>query len=151
MSTQGDGATWFAFFLKTLAEQAGDAARRACRLHDLRSEMRQRVAAPRASALLPLLVDQLFLSPAITIAAAQDVLHVTHRWASQSVDKLCEAGILAETAPAGRTRLFIAPEIIREIEGAARRHDLRAACVERRHRDALLIAGRSQAASAEVR
>lgn len=120
VSTHGDWAGWFSFFLEVIAEQARDATRRAYRLHDLRAEMRQRVAAPRASGLLPLLVDQLFLSPAVTIGAAQEILKVTHRWASQSVDKLCAVGILQEVTPAGRTRLFIAPEILREIEGLPR-------------------------------
>lgn len=117
VSTHGDWVGWISFFLEVIAEQARDATRRAYRLHDLRSEMRQRVAAPRASALLPLLVDQLFLSPAITIVAAQRILGVTHRWATQSIEKLCDAGILAELRPAGRTRVFIAPEIVRAIEG----------------------------------
>jgi Fic family protein len=117
VSTHGDWPGWFRFFLEVVGEQARDATRRAYRLHELRSDMRQRVAAPRASALLPLLVDQLFLSPAVTIGTAQQVLGVTHRWASQSIDKLCDAGILQETAPAGRTRMFIAPQILREIEG----------------------------------
>lgn len=79
--------------------------------------MRQRVAAPRASALLPLLVDQLFQAPAVTIGVVRQVLGVTHRWASQTIDKLCEVGILQEVPSAGRTRLFIAPEVIRAIEG----------------------------------
>lgn len=117
VSTHGDWAGWFGFFLEVVAEQASDATRRAYRLHDLRTEMRQHVATPRASALLPLLIDQLFRSPALTIAMAQDILGVTHRWASQTIDKLCEAGILRESVPAGRTRLFIAPQILREIEG----------------------------------
>jgi hypothetical protein len=62
------------------------------------------------------MVDQLFLAPAVTIAAAQEVLGVTHRWASQTIDKLCAAGVLQEVAPAGRARLFIAPDILRAIE-----------------------------------
>jgi hypothetical protein len=78
--------------------------------------MRQRIAAPRASALLPVLVDHLFQTPALTISTVMEVLGVTHRWASQTVDKLTDVGILRGTGP-GRARLFIAPEVLRAIEG----------------------------------
>ena len=70
-------------------------------MYDLRTEMRQRVAAPGASALLPVLVDQLFQTPAFNITIVMDVLGVTHRWASQTVDKLIEAAILREVPGPG--------------------------------------------------
>jgi Fic family protein len=117
VSTQGDWDGWFRFFLEVIEQQARDAATRAYRLYDLRTEMRRRVAAPRASALLPVLVDQLFQTPALTISIAMDVLTVTHRWASQTIDKLIEAAILQEVPGPGRARLFIAPEVLRAIEG----------------------------------
>ena len=117
VSTHGDWDGWFSFFLEVIERQARDAATRAYRMYDLRTEMRQRVAAPRASALLPVLVDQLFQTPALTITIVMDVLGVTHRWASQTVDKLIEAAILREVPGPGRARLFIAPEVLRAIEG----------------------------------
>ena len=117
VSTHGDWDGWFSFFLEVIERQARDAATRAYRMYDLRTEMRQRVAAPRASALLPVLVDQLFQTPALTITIVMDVLGVTHRWASQTVDKLIEAAILREVPGPGRARLFIAPEGLRAIEG----------------------------------
>jgi len=117
VSTHGDWDGWFSFFLEVVEQQARDAAKRAYRLYDLRTEMRHRVAAPRASALLPVLVDQLFQSPALTISIAMEVLGVTHRWASQTIEKLIEAKILSEVPASGRARLFIAPEVLRAIEG----------------------------------
>jgi hypothetical protein len=79
--------------------------------------MRRRVAAPRASALLPVLVDQIFQTPALTISVVMQILGVTHRWASQTIDKLIEAKILCEVPGQGRARLFVAPEVLRAIEG----------------------------------
>ena len=117
VSTHGDWTAWFSFFLEVIEKQARDAAERAYRLYDLRTEMRHRVAVPRSSALLPVLVDQLFQTPALTIGTAMQVLGVTHRWASQTIDKLIEAKILREVPGAGRTRLFMAPEVLRTIEG----------------------------------
>ncbi len=117
VSTHGDWRGWFSFFLEVIEQQARDAGNRAQRLHDLRKEMRQRVATARASALLPVLVDQLFQTPAITINLAKDVLGVTHRAASLNVDKLIAAKILREVPSSSRTRVFIASEVINAIEG----------------------------------
>jgi len=117
VSTHGDWDGWFSFFLEVIERQARDAVKRAYRLYDLRTEMRRRVAAPRASALLPMLVDQLFQTPALTISVAMTVLGVTHRWASQTIEKLIEAEILREVPGQGRPRLFTAPDVLRAIEG----------------------------------
>lgn len=46
-----------------------------------------------------------------------DVLGVTHRWASQTVDKLTGAAILRAVPGPGRARLLIAPEVLRAVEG----------------------------------
>ena len=51
------------------------------------------------------------------LRTVMEVLGVTHRWASQTVDKLTDAGILREVPGPGRARLFIAPEVLRAIEG----------------------------------
>jgi hypothetical protein len=101
-----------------IEEQARDAAARARRLYDLRTKMRAQVAAARASAMLPLLVDRLFVVPAITINMATAVLGVTSRAAGQNLDRLVAVGILREIPGTGRTRrLFIAPEVLNAIEG----------------------------------
>jgi hypothetical protein len=42
---------------------------------------------------------------------------VTHRAASQNIDKLVAAGILVETDPRGRTRQFLASDIMNVVEG----------------------------------
>ena len=118
VSTQGDWAGWFSFFLEVIEEQARDATARARRLYDLRTKMRAQVATTRASAMLPLLVDQLFVVPAITINVATAVLGMTSRAASQNLERLVAAGILREIPGSGRTRrLFIAPEVLNAIEG----------------------------------
>jgi len=56
-------------------------------------------------------------TPALTISVAMTVLGVTHRWASQTIEKLIEAEILREVPGQGRPRLFTAPEVLRAIEG----------------------------------
>lgn len=112
VSTHGDWPGWLDYFLTAVAEQARDAHRRAARLHALREEYRARVTTPRASSLLPQLVDALFAVPAMTIGRARRVLGVSHRAASLTVARLVAAGLLTEIHRAGRTRLFVASEII---------------------------------------
>jgi hypothetical protein len=55
--------------------------------------------------------------PAITINRARQVLGVTHRAASLNIDRLMSAGILREVPARGRTRMFIAPEILSVADG----------------------------------
>jgi Fic family protein len=117
VSADGDWDNWFQFFLTAVERQARDALERAHRLQALRDELRERVATARASALLPRLVDELFAAPAITIGRAREILGVTHRAATLSIEKLVGAGILREVTGSRRTRLFIASEIIDVVEG----------------------------------
>lgn len=117
MSTDGDWPGWYAFMLEVFEQQALDAARRARRLQDLRDDYRQRVAASRSSGLLPVLVDELFRVPAMTIARARVTLEVTHRAATQNVEKLVDAGILVELPGTGRRRTFVAAELLEVLEG----------------------------------
>lgn len=117
VSTHVDWTGWLVYFLTAVAEQASDAQTRASRLHALRELYRARVTTPRVSSLLPQLVDALFVVPAMTINRAADLLGVSHRAASQTVARLVGAGLLAEVEPAGRTRLFVAREIIAVASG----------------------------------
>lgn len=71
MSERGAWRDWLLFFLRGVAEQAGDAAARAHRLQDLRQEGHKRLAQTRASALLLRLVDALLGWPVLTIPQAQ--------------------------------------------------------------------------------
>ncbi len=117
VSTQGDWPGWYAFMLEVFEQQARDAVHRARRLHDLRDEFRRRIATSRSSGLLPMLVDELFRVPALTIPRAREVLGVTHRAATLNVDKLVAVGILRELSNAGRRRLFVADEVLAAVEG----------------------------------
>jgi len=117
VSTHGDWLGWIDFMLEVFEHQAGDAAARARALQELRDDFRRRVATTRASGLLPVLVDELFRVPALTITRARDLLGVTHRAATQNVEKLVAAGLLSEVPNSGRRRLFLAHEVITAVEG----------------------------------
>jgi Fic family protein len=117
VSTQGDWAGWVRFFLDVLAHQAADARNRANALHTLREDYRAQMTSARSSSLIPQLVDELFKTPGITIGWAASVLGVTHRAATLNVTKLVDAGVLTEIPSTSRTRVFLAQEILRTING----------------------------------
>jgi Fic family protein len=117
VSTHGDWSGWVRFFLNVVSHQAADARNRAVALHALRESYRTKVRSARSSSLIPQLVDALFGTPAMTINRAADMLGVSHRGAAQNITKLVEAGVLTEIAHPGRSRLFLAEEILRTIDG----------------------------------
>lgn len=111
VSTHGDWTNWYAFMLDGFAVQARRAVHRAHRLRALRDEFHARVAGSRAAG-LPALVDELFRVPALTVARAQQLLGVTHRAATQNVEKLVVAGILREVVTGRRRRRFLCEPLI---------------------------------------
>lgn len=116
VSTHGDWSGWLAFFLAAVEEQAADALGRAESLRELRDEYRGRVATARSSALLGVLIDALFATPATTIGRTSDLLAVTPRAARLNIDKLIAVGILTEVGERQRNKLFVAEEILSRIE-----------------------------------
>lgn len=66
----------------------------------------------RNSAILPTLVDELFLSPAISTSKAAKLLKVSFRAAQLNIDKLVELGILTEMTGRKRNRVYCAKEIM---------------------------------------
>lgn len=116
VSTMGAWEEWFLFFLKGVEHQARDAITRATRLLELRQEYRGRFHKSRASALLPGLVDFLFVCPVVTVPRIGEHLGVSYAAASKYVRYLTEAGILRESGERRRNRLFVAGEILSAME-----------------------------------
>ncbi len=123
VSTDGDWPGWLRFFLTAVERQAGDTAGRARRLQGLRDDYRSRVATARSSALLGVLVDRLFETPALTIPRTATVLGVTHRTARLNIGKLIDAGVLSEVGDRPRNKLFLATGILRAVEGQPKPDD----------------------------
>jgi Fic family protein len=120
VSTQGDWVGWLHFFLRAVALQATDAVGRARALQRLREEYRAKVTTARASSLLPQLVDALFITPALTIGRAQQLLAVSRRAATVTVERLVAVGILIEVRRGAR-RYFLAKEVIEVANGSSHR------------------------------
>jgi Fic family protein len=120
VSTEGDWVGWLRFFLRAVAEQAADAVGRARALQQLREDYRARVTTARASSLLPQLVDALFITPALTIGRAQQLLLVSRRAATVTVERLVAAEVLVEVRRGAR-RYFLAKQVIEVANGSSHR------------------------------
>ena len=117
VSTDGDWHAWLRFLLTAIERQAADATARAQRLQALRDNYRAAFATARSSALLGVLIDTLFETPALTIPRAAKTLDVTHRTARLNIGKLVDAGILIEVGERTRNKLFLATGVLRSVEG----------------------------------
>jgi Fic family protein len=111
VSQKGQWTDWIKFFLRAVTAQSKDAIVRSDRLLALWQNYRERLQAARSSALLLLLVDNLFQLPVITNTRAVEKLAVTPRSAQLNIDKLVAAGILREVTGNRRNRVYIADEI----------------------------------------
>jgi Fic family protein len=116
VSLEGAWIEWVEYFLRGVAEQAGDAVARAERLVRVRDEFRERLVRSKASATALRLVDELFAHPALSVAQAARALGVTPRSGQSTVDKLVAAGILRESTGRKRNRAYVADEILRAVE-----------------------------------
>lgn len=116
VSARGAWIDWIEFFLRAIETQARDALDRTRRIFDLNQKYQALVQQKRASALLPKLVDQLFVRPAITVARAAADTDVTPTAAAKAVRRLVELGILTEATGRAKNRIYVAPEIIDIIE-----------------------------------
>jgi Fic family protein len=116
VSERGAWRDWLLFFLRGVAEQAGNALRRARRLQDLQEGWHGRLAQARTSVLALRLADSLSANPVLTTPQAQRLLRVgSYHGAQKNVEKLVSAGILrpAEETTYGKT--YMAAEILRII------------------------------------
>lgn len=112
---------WVTFFLRGMAQEAADATERVEKLNRLHDQYQSRVRAPRMSALLPKLVDELFINPAVTTARAAQLLDVTAGSAQKTIDKLLSIGILHEVTGQKRNRVYLANNILATIQGKEKR------------------------------
>jgi len=115
VSQKGEWSAWIDFFLRGVAEQSTDAIERTKSLLALHKQFIQKLQSARNSALLHQLIDQLFISPVISIPKAAEILQVTYPAAKTNVQKLIDAGILCEAGDHGGARLYISLEILKAV------------------------------------
>lgn len=116
VSQQGAWEPWLGYFLHGVTEQAADGLARAERLLALREEFRTRCHANHCPATTLRLVDELFRSPAVTLAWTGKLLGVTPRAAQGNINKLVQLGVLREVTGQQRNRAYVAEAIVRTVE-----------------------------------
>jgi Fic family protein len=116
ISQQGAWLEWVEFFLRGVIEQSKDAAARAESLLQLRDQYRQEMQISHRTTYPLMLIDNLFINPAVRMEQARQLLRVTPVTAKATIDKLVTAGILEEVTGRRRDRIYIAPGIIDIIE-----------------------------------
>ena len=117
VSQKGTWTDWVKFFTRGIDAAAADAIKRIDRLKQLQAEYHGKLQTARSSALLLKLVDELFVSQAITTNRAAKVLGVTYVAAQSNVDKLVAAGILREVTGRQRNKVYLAEGIINAVKG----------------------------------
>ncbi|HVX85077.1 MAG TPA: Fic family protein [Phycisphaerae bacterium] len=116
ISLRGAWNDWIVFFLQGVATESTDAVSRAAHLMQIRAKYYSRVQSARSSALLPKLIDQLFLNPAITTKRAGQALRITPASAQSLIDKLIKAKILREVTGRKRNRIYVAHGIVHAMD-----------------------------------
>jgi Fic family protein len=112
VSQRGHWAQWIEFFANSIADEAVDATLRIEKLEGLRTKYHEAVRKPRASALLPKLLDELFAHPSVSIPGAAKMLRITQASAFKLIQGLVDAGIVREVTGHARNRVYLAQEIV---------------------------------------
>ena len=112
VSQRGQWTEWIEFFCRCLADEASDAILRIERIESLRNRYHEMVRQPRASALLPKLIDKLFENPSVTIPGTAKMLNVTQPGAFPLVKRLVDLKILREVTGKLRNRVYLANDIV---------------------------------------
>jgi Fic family protein len=109
ISTHGDWEQWIEYCLRGTLTQATDAIRRCHRFNKLKKDYHERDinATPRSHKI----IDQLFVTPVVTVASIKKQLNVTYHTARSDLERLQKSGILTEMQGI-QPRSFFARELM---------------------------------------
>ncbi len=116
VSQRGEWNAWIEFFARGVEQEAHDSIKRIELLDALRQDYQSRIQTRRASALLPRLVDELFVQPVVRLGDVKRLLAIKAPSAQKLIDKLVEAKILQEVFGRVRNRVYLAPEIVKAFQ-----------------------------------
>ena len=103
---------WIALFASACRRAVEDASRFEQRVRALQSSWRERVGHPRRDSAARLLIEALPAAPMLTTSTAAALIDRSFQAASQAIDRLVGAGVLAQVNVGRRMRVFEAPELI---------------------------------------
>ena len=103
---------WTALFASACRRAVEDASRFEEQVRALQSSWRERVGQTRRDSAVRLLIEALPAAPVLTTATAAGLIGRSFQAASQAIDRLVGAGVLAQVNVGRRNRAFEAPELI---------------------------------------
>lgn len=123
---RGDAAAMVSYLSRAAAHATAEAAVSAERLTTMPNQWRDR-ARPRAGSGAAALIDELTAHPVLDAAAAQRISGRSAPRTYEALDRLTDAGVLRETTGAARDRVWVAADVMDEIEDLDERIGARAA------------------------
>lgn len=117
VSTVGDWHGWLEFFLQGVVTQAKDAVNWSAQLIDLHENYRRQLASRRVPTGTHEIVDELFVSPYVTIPEAAKRWNISYPTASSAIQALTELNILEEMTGRRRNRVYRASELLHILSG----------------------------------
>lgn len=116
ISQTGDWQPWIQYFLAAVREESEEAVKRTRAIQDMRNRYREKMEAAGASAQALRVIDDLFVTPAVTISGVAKRLKSSYPTAELLVRKLVKAGILSSDNARRRNRVFQATEILKLVQ-----------------------------------
>ena len=113
VSQKGAWLEWVRFFLKGIEESASESLEQTDTLLALRGRYHNQFRSARSFGVLQQLIDNLFVSPSITMTTTAKALKITPAAASANIRKLTEGGVLREVTGRKRDQVFVAHEILK--------------------------------------
>ncbi len=113
VSAEARWTEWLLFFLEVCADTCANSVTVVDRILTLQTRYRQEAMDRFRSNNVLVLIDQLFINPAISVPAARSVLGVTHRAARMTIANLEEIGVLEKMPGTSMPEYFVAREILR--------------------------------------
>lgn len=116
VSERGEWSSWVSFFLNGVVAQCRDAFIRSERMTNLHESYRRTLLEHRAPPSAHNLMEQLFVTPAITASLAATLLGMSVVGATRAIQTLVEHGILDEVTGRRRDRIYMARGLVQAIE-----------------------------------
>jgi Fic family protein len=112
VSRDGNWTGWITFFLEMVTLSCKSAFKTFADLEILRQDYRTRISESKGSARMMMIVDELFISPVISVPQVAARISVTYPAAKMVVDRLVGLGILAEMESTSNPKFFYSWPIV---------------------------------------
>ena len=112
---------WIAFFASACRRAVEYASQFEEQVRALQSSWRERVGTTRRDSAARLLIGALPAAPVLTVSTAAELIGRSFQATSQGIDRLVDAGVLAQVNVGRRNRAFEAPELIEAFNSLERR------------------------------